>query len=70
MKIFVTRCLNRYQPICNTCKINKFVVADFNIDNQSDAVAIRELCKSRDSCDDQIFDRAELNVFIDILCTR
>ena len=42
-------------------QINNFVEEDFNVDNQSDAVAIRELCESRDSCDDRIFDRAELN---------
>ena len=45
-----------HQPICTIYnKINKFVVEDFNIDNQSDAVAIRGLCESRDSCDDRIY---------------
>ena len=59
-----------YLPICIIYnRVNKFVVEDFNIDNQSDAVAIRDLCESRDSCDDGIFDRAELNLFIDMLCT-
>ena len=44
-----------YQPISTIYnKINKFVVENFNIDNQSDAVAIRELCESRDFCDDRI----------------
>ena len=61
-----------YLPICIICntiiQVNK-LVEDFNIDNQSDAVAIRDLCESRDSCDDGIFDRAELNMFIDMLCT-
>ena len=34
-----------YQPICTIYnKINKIVVEDLNIDNQSDAVAIRQLC--------------------------
>ena len=37
---------------------------DFNIDNynQSNAVVIKKLCESSDSCDDRIFDRAELIV--------
>ena len=46
-----------YLPISTIFnKINKFVVENFNINNQCDAVAIRELCESRDSCDDGIFD--------------
>ena len=60
-----------YLPICTIYnKISKFVVEDFNIDNQRDAVEIRELCESRGFCDDRKFDRAELNMFIDMLCTR
>ena len=60
-----------HQLICTIYnKINKFLVEDFNIDNQSDAVAIREFCESRESCDNQIFDRTELNMFIDMVCTR
>ena len=62
-------------------KINKFVVEDFNIDNQSDAVAIRELCESRDLCDYRIFDKRNTDTLvwcirgqrpyhIDMLCTR
>ena len=48
-----------------------FVGENFNIDNQSDAVANRKLCELRGSCDDRIFDRAELNImFIDMLCIR
>ena len=38
-------------------------------DVQCDAVAIRELCESRDSCDDLMFDRSELHIFIETLCT-
>ena len=34
------------------------------VDVQCDAVAIRELCESRDSCDDLMFDRSELHIFI------
>ena len=36
---------------------------------QCDAVAIRELCESRDTCDDLMFHRSELHIFIETLCT-
>ena len=52
-----------YQFVQSIIK-NNFVVEDFIIDNQSDAVVIRELC------DHGSFHRAELNMFIDMLCTR
>ena len=41
----------------------------FDEDVQCDAVAIRELFESRDSCDDLMFDRSELYIFIETLCT-
>ena len=34
-----------------------------------DAIAIRELCESRDSCDNLMFDCGELHIFIETLCT-
>ena len=36
---------------------------------QCDAVAIRWLCESRDTCDDLMFHRSELHIFIETLCT-
>ena len=50
-----------YQFVQSIIK-NNFVVEDFIIDNQSDAVVIRELCESRVSCDHGSFHRAELNI--------
>ena len=38
-------------------------------DVQCDAADIRELCESRDSCDDLMFDHSELHIFIETLCT-
>ena len=36
---------------------------------QCDAIAIRELCESRDSCDDLMFERSELHIFTESLYT-
>ena len=38
-------------------------------DVQCDAIAIRELCESRDSCDDLMFDCSELHILVETLCT-
>ena len=38
-------------------------ILDENV--QYDTIAIRELCESRDSCDDLMFDRSELRIFIE-----
>ena len=50
-------------------KIDRSVFSRLDEDVQCDAVAIGELCKSRDSCDDLMFDHSELHIFIETLCT-
>ena len=50
-------------------KIDRYVLSRLDEDVQCDAVAIRELCESRDSCADLMFDRSELHIFIETLCT-
>ena len=45
------------------------ILSCFDEDAQCDAVAIRKLCESRDSCDDLMFDRSELHIFSETLCT-
>ena len=41
-------------------KIDLYILSRFDEDMQCDAVTIRELCESRDSCDDLMYDRSEL----------
>ena len=43
------------------------MLSHFNAKVQCDAVVIRELCESRDSCCDLLFSRKELEVFIEML---
>ena len=50
-------------------KIDSYVLSRLDENVWCDAVAIRELCESRDSCDDLMFDRGELHIFIEALCT-
>ena len=50
-------------------KIYRYVLSRLDEDVQCDAVAIRELCESRDSCDDLMFDHSELHIFIGTLYT-
>ena len=50
-------------------KSDRYVLSRFDEDVQCDAVAIRELCEARDSCDDLMFDHSELHIFIETLCT-
>ena len=50
-------------------KIDSYVLSRLDEDVRCDAIAIRELCESRDSCDDLMFDRGELHIFIETLCT-
>ena len=50
-------------------KIDRYVLSRLDEDVQCDAIAIRELCESRDSCDDLMFDHSELHIFIETLCT-
>ena len=45
-------------------KIDSYVLSRLDEDVQCDAIAIRELCESSDSCDDLMFDRSELHIFI------
>ena len=47
--------------------IDSYVLSCLDEDVQCDAAAIRELCESRDSCDDLILDRSELHIFIGIM---
>ena len=49
-------------------KIDRYVLFGLDEDVQCDAIAIRELCESRDSCDDLMFDHSELHIFIETLC--
>ena len=49
-------------------KIDRYVLSRLDEDVQCDAIAIRELCESRDSCDDLMFDHSELQIFIETLC--
>ena len=49
-------------------KIDRYVLSRLDEDVQCDAIAIRELCESRDSCDDLMFDHSELHIFIETLC--
>ena len=49
-------------------KIDGYVLSRLDEDVQCDAVAIRELCELRDSCDDLMFDCNELHIFIEALC--
>ena len=59
-----------YEPINLIFKqIDRYVLSRLDENVQCDAVAIRELCESRDSCDDLIFDHNELRIFIETLCT-
>ena len=46
-------------------KIDSYVLSRLDEDVQCDAIAIRELCESRDSCDDLMFDCSELHFFIE-----
>ena len=48
-------------------KIDNYVLSRLDEDVQCDA--IRELCESRDSCDDLMFDHSELHIFIETLRT-
>ena len=50
-------------------KIDRYVLSRLDEDVQCDAAAIRELCESRDSCDNLMFDHSELHIFIETLCT-
>ena len=50
-------------------KIDSYVLSRLYKDVQCDAIAIRELCESRDSCEGLMFDRGELHIFIETLCT-
>ena len=49
-------------------KIDRYVLSRLDEDVQCDAIAIRELCESRDSCDDLMFDHSELQIVIETLC--
>ena len=49
-------------------KIDRYVLSRLDEDVQCDAIASRELCESRDSCDDLMFDHSELHIFIETLC--
>ena len=49
-------------------KIDRYVLSRLDEDVQCDAIAMRELCESRDSCDDLMFDHSELHIFIETLC--
>ena len=60
-------CVKRMIPIL-LLKIS-YVLSRLDEDVQCDAIAIRELCESRDSCYDLMFDRGELHIFIETLCT-
>ena len=46
-------------------KIDRYVLSRLDEYVQCDAVAIRELCESRDSCDDLTFDHSKLHIFIE-----
>ena len=48
-------------------KIDRYVLSRLDEDVQCDVIAIRELCESRDSCDDLMFDHSELHIFIETL---
>ena len=50
-------------------KIDSYVLPRLGKDVRCDAIAIRELYESLDSCDDLMFDRGELHIFIETLCT-
>ena len=50
-------------------KIDKYICQFKKLDIECTAMAVRELCESRDSYDTQIFGRAELNTVIYTLCT-
>ena len=50
-------------------KIDSYVLSRLDEDVRCDAITIRELYESRDSCDDLMFDRGELHIFIETLCT-
>ena len=50
-------------------KIDSYVLSRLDKDVRCDAIAIRELCESRDSCDNLMLDRGELHIFIETLCT-
>ena len=47
-------------------KIDSYVLSRLDEDVRCDAIAIRELCESRD---DLMFDHGELHIFIETLCT-
>ena len=48
-------------------KIDSYVSSRLDEDVRCDAIAIRELCESRDSCDDLMFDHSDLHIFIETL---
>ena len=45
-------------------KIDRCDLSRLHEDVQCDAVAIRELCESRDSCNDLMFDHSELHMYL------
>ena len=59
----ITNGMNLLMKIFN--KIGSYVLSCLDEDMQ----LMRELCESRDSCDDLMFDRSELHIFIETLCT-
>ena len=50
-------------------KIDRYVLSRLDEDVRCVAIAFRELCESRDTCDNLMFDRGELHIFIETLCT-
>ena len=47
-------------------EIDSYVLSRLDEDVRCDAIVIRELCESRD---DLMFDRGELHIFIETICT-
>ena len=66
-KIYDYECYDSISVIFK--KIDRYVLSRLDEDVRCGAIAIRELCELCDSCDDLMFDRSELHIYIETLCT-
>ena len=51
-------------------KIDEYIDKYYDCNVESIATAVRELCDSRDMCNNQFFERPQLDLVIEMLCTQ
>ena len=51
-------------------KIDQYIDKYYDCNVESIATAVRELCESRDMCNNQFFERPQLDLVIGMLCTQ